>query len=192
MPSKGIFQLDVDSDIWQDVGLGECHPDPPQWLADESEWFSVEWLSIQNALEEADKHYKYHLKTHRDNLVAVYAKWEARVRHIPCAWMPSRPWGPTGEDMANHLATLYDPSVMPAAEEPIDELLEDYSSEWGGVVSEEDDELLTAIEEMALVEEYHIGQADEEFSEDEGWLNDIENGYLPSSPVQLPSKRCRY
>ncbi|KAI6095316.1 hypothetical protein F5141DRAFT_1191368 [Pisolithus sp. B1] len=36
MPSKGIFQLDVDSDIWQDVGLGECHPDPPQWLADES------------------------------------------------------------------------------------------------------------------------------------------------------------
>ncbi|KAI6111076.1 hypothetical protein F5141DRAFT_1214574 [Pisolithus sp. B1] len=185
MPSKDIFQLDVDSDIWQDVGLGECHPDPPWWLADEKErrlsieqsvlqeWFSVEWLSIQTALEEADKHYKYHLKTHRDNLVAVYARWEAR-------------------DMANHLATLYDPSVIPAAEEPIDELLEDYSSEWGGVVSEEDDELLTAIEEMALVEEYHIGQADEEFPEDEGWLNDIENGYLPSSPVQLPSKRHRY
>ncbi|KAI6106571.1 hypothetical protein EV401DRAFT_1892495 [Pisolithus croceorrhizus] len=123
-------------------GLGECHPDPPQWLANESvckgiklmpeidhcneeerrlsieqsvlqELFSLEWLSIQTVLEEAEK--------------------------------------------------------------PIDELLEDYSSEWGGVVSEEDDELLTAIEEMALVEEYHIGQADEEFSEDEGWLNDIEN-----------------
>ncbi|KAI5980440.1 hypothetical protein EDD15DRAFT_2393533 [Pisolithus albus] len=139
IPSKGIFQLDVDSDIWQDVGLGECHPDPPRWLADESvrkgiklmleidrcneeerrlsrersvlqEWFSVEWLSVQTALEEADKHYKYHLKKYRENLVAAYVKWEARVRHIPCAWLPSRPWGPTGEDIANHLATLYDPS----------------------------------------------------------------------------------
>ena len=36
IPSKGIFQLDVDSDIWQDVGLEECHPAPPCWLADES------------------------------------------------------------------------------------------------------------------------------------------------------------
>ncbi|KAI5980587.1 hypothetical protein EDD15DRAFT_2393124 [Pisolithus albus] len=191
IPSKGIFQLDVDSDIWQDVGLGECHPDPPWWLADESvckgiklmleidrcneeerrlsrersvlqEWFSVEWLSVQTALEEAGG----------ENLVAAYVKWEARVRHIPCAWLPSRPWGPTREDIANHLATLYDPSVIPAAEEePTDELLEDTSSEGGegGVVSEDDDELLTAIEEMALVEEYHIGQANEaEFSEDEG------------------------
>ncbi|KAI5989944.1 hypothetical protein EDD15DRAFT_2388922 [Pisolithus albus] len=90
IPSKGIFQLDVDSDIWQDVGLGECHPDPPWWLADESvckgiklmleidhcneeerrlsrersvlqEWFSVEWLSVQTALEEAGG-YKYCLQ----------------------------------------------------------------------------------------------------------------------------------
>ncbi|KIK14004.1 hypothetical protein PISMIDRAFT_117801 [Pisolithus microcarpus 441] len=36
IPSKGIFQLDVDSDIWQDVGLGEGHPDTPHWLADEA------------------------------------------------------------------------------------------------------------------------------------------------------------
>ncbi|KAI6098181.1 hypothetical protein F5141DRAFT_1190810 [Pisolithus sp. B1] len=36
IPSKGIFQLDVDSDIWQDVGLGEGHPETPCWLADEA------------------------------------------------------------------------------------------------------------------------------------------------------------
>jgi hypothetical protein len=75
-----MFQLDVDSDIWQDIGLEDCNPDPPLWLADEhvregirmmlevdrcneeekrllrersalQEWFSMEWLSVQTALE---------------------------------------------------------------------------------------------------------------------------------------------
>ena len=32
----GLFELDVDDDIWQDVGLDETHDDaPPQWLSDE-------------------------------------------------------------------------------------------------------------------------------------------------------------
>ncbi|KAI6118132.1 hypothetical protein F5141DRAFT_1187169 [Pisolithus sp. B1] len=72
IPSKGIFQLDVDSDIWQDVGLGEGHPDTPCWLADEAvdhcneeerrlsgeqsilqEWFALEWCLVQVALGKA-------------------------------------------------------------------------------------------------------------------------------------------
>ncbi|KAL4063317.1 hypothetical protein J3A83DRAFT_4106824, partial [Scleroderma citrinum] len=36
IPLKGIFQLDVDSDNWQNVGLEECYSNPPCWLADES------------------------------------------------------------------------------------------------------------------------------------------------------------
>ncbi|KIN92697.1 hypothetical protein M404DRAFT_172806, partial [Pisolithus tinctorius Marx 270] len=35
IPSKGIFQLDVDSDIWQD-GLEDLSASTPHWLADES------------------------------------------------------------------------------------------------------------------------------------------------------------
>ncbi|KAI6004355.1 hypothetical protein F5J12DRAFT_722211 [Pisolithus orientalis] len=82
IPSKGIFQLDVDSDIWQDVGIEEGYPDPPGWLADEGvckgirlllevdccneeerrllreqtilqEWFSVEWQSVEAAQNNA-------------------------------------------------------------------------------------------------------------------------------------------
>ena len=82
IPSKGIFQLDVDSDIWQDVGLEEPCANTPQWLANEGvrkgirlmlevdrcneeerrlsrersvlqEWFAMEWLSVQNALKNA-------------------------------------------------------------------------------------------------------------------------------------------
>ncbi|KAI6039435.1 hypothetical protein EDC04DRAFT_2867975 [Pisolithus marmoratus] len=34
IPTKGIFQLDVDSDIWQDGGPGEGSSEIPHWLAD--------------------------------------------------------------------------------------------------------------------------------------------------------------
>ena len=49
-----------------------------------------------------------------------------------------------------------------------------------------------AIEEMELAKEYYIGDTDQEgFTENEDWLGEIGNGYLPSSPFQLPLKRCR-
>jgi len=89
IPSKGIFQLDVDSDIWQDVGLEEGYPAPPRWLADESvrkgirlmlevdrcneeerrlsrersilqEWFALEWLRIETVLNNTGK-YRCHV-----------------------------------------------------------------------------------------------------------------------------------
>ncbi|KIK24182.1 hypothetical protein PISMIDRAFT_42500, partial [Pisolithus microcarpus 441] len=82
IPTKGIFQLDVDSDIWQDSGSGEGSSEPPNWLADAGvhkgirlmlevdrcnederrlsrewsvlqEWFSMEWQNLQRALENA-------------------------------------------------------------------------------------------------------------------------------------------
>ncbi|KAI6139104.1 hypothetical protein BKA82DRAFT_4332382 [Pisolithus tinctorius] len=161
IPPKGIFQLEVDSDIWQDVGLAEGCANPPSWLADEAvrkgirlmlevdhcneeerrlsreqsalqEWFSVEWQSVQVTLEHA-------------------------------------------------------------AEDQTEGSLKDYDCDGEGLMSEGGDNLLLSIAEMALEEEYSMGEADEEQStEDEEWLQDIENGYLPSSPVKLPLKRQRY
>ncbi|KAI6111406.1 hypothetical protein F5141DRAFT_1188457 [Pisolithus sp. B1] len=81
IPTKGIFQLDVDSDIWQDAEPGEGSSEPPHWLVDGTmhkgirlmletdwcneeerrlpreqsvlqEWFSKEWQSPQKALED--------------------------------------------------------------------------------------------------------------------------------------------
>jgi hypothetical protein len=79
--SKGLFALDVDDDIWQDIGLdNEPDPNPPLWLCDESvregikallehdrcleeevrlrheccamrEWFLEEWLVVIGAYE---------------------------------------------------------------------------------------------------------------------------------------------
>ncbi|KAI6144076.1 hypothetical protein BKA82DRAFT_4017270 [Pisolithus tinctorius] len=143
------------------------------------EWFSVEWQSVQVTLEHADKSYKYHLQSLRDNLVAVYVNWEAKVRHIPHAWIPSRPWGPRAEEIAGCLVAANNPSVISAAEDQTEGSLKDYDSDGEGLMSEGGDNLLLSIEEMALEEEYSMGEADEEQStEDEEWLQDIENGSL--------------
>ena len=125
--------------------------------------------------------------------MTVYVKWEAKIQHIPYAWAPSRSGGPTAEDIAGCHAATYNPSMMSGAELPTDQLFEDYVSDGEDILSETDDELLMEIEEMALAEEYSIGQGDEgEFTEGDEWLEDIENGYLHSSPIQIPEKRCRY
>ncbi|OAX31014.1 hypothetical protein K503DRAFT_794986 [Rhizopogon vinicolor AM-OR11-026] len=82
IPHDGIFLLDVNDNIWQDVGLDDEILDPPAWLSDEAvrdgiclqlevdrcmeeeaqlmweraviqEWMLVEWESIQAALNNA-------------------------------------------------------------------------------------------------------------------------------------------
>ncbi|KAI6147562.1 hypothetical protein EDD17DRAFT_1781038 [Pisolithus thermaeus] len=84
IPTKGIFQLDVDSDIRQGAEPGEGSSEPPCWLADGTvckgirlmleinqcneeerrlsreqsvlqEWFSKEWQNLQKALEDTGK-----------------------------------------------------------------------------------------------------------------------------------------
>ncbi|KAI6009133.1 hypothetical protein EDC04DRAFT_2610725 [Pisolithus marmoratus] len=108
IPNKGIFQLDVDSDIWQDGGPGEGSSEIPHWLADADvckgirlmlevdccneeerrlsreqsalqEWFAAEWQSLQGALENAAEYYKYHLQAHMHTLLGVYVDWEGMV-----------------------------------------------------------------------------------------------------------------
>jgi hypothetical protein len=80
----GIFDLDVDADIWQDIGLDDVMPEPPDWLADEvthaairlvleidrcneeelrvkvehcalQEWAIVEWDALQRARAHVSK-----------------------------------------------------------------------------------------------------------------------------------------
>ena len=235
IPSKGIFELDVDSDIWHDVGLEGCSIEPPRWLADEGvrkgirlmleidrcneeekrlsrectilqKWFSIEWKSVNAALGGAgeyghyfhsiilqylDKCYEHQLNTYRHSLMEVYVMWEAKIRHIPCAWfVPS--WGPTAEDMADHLTSSEKELPICATGHPINQQLESYDSEWEEEDPESDDELLRVIEGMELEEEYQSVEDDEEFSTDDEWLENVENNYLPSSPVQLSTKRRRY
>ncbi|KIN98420.1 hypothetical protein M404DRAFT_31428 [Pisolithus tinctorius Marx 270] len=112
---------------------------------------------------------------------------------MPYAWAASRPWGPTAEDIVDFLAATHNPGGTHASEDLTAPVLEEKDSDEGDVMSEGDDELLMAIDQMALEEECPTEQANEgEFTEDEDWLEDIGTGYLPSSSLQVPSKRHRY
>ncbi|KAI6017566.1 hypothetical protein PISMIDRAFT_16412 [Pisolithus microcarpus 441] len=137
------------------------------------EWFALEWCLVQVALGKADEHFMYHLQAHKDRLIALT-------------------WGPTAEDIASCLAATYNSSALPSAEHPTHETLQDYDSEDGEIVSEDDDDLLRVIEEMALAEEHHIGQVNEErLTDDEDYFEGMGEGYIPSSPLGSPSKRHR-
>ena len=89
IPRDGLFKLDVDDDIWQDIGLNDdSNGLPPGWLADEKvhlgiksllelrhceeeenhflkerkvlvEWFSEEWNQLQKAKQYAGKKFHY-------------------------------------------------------------------------------------------------------------------------------------
>ncbi|KAI5982636.1 hypothetical protein EDD15DRAFT_2391151 [Pisolithus albus] len=156
IPSKGLFQLDVDSDIWQDVGLGEGLPDPPRWLADEDVRKGIRFMLEVDRCNEEERRL-------------------SRERTILQEWFAVE-WHHVQVALAN-------------ADQLTEEESQNCSSDDEDLVSEG---LLMATEEIALVEEDYMGQeSEEQFTEDEDWLEDIGEGYLPSSPLRSPAKRCR-
>ncbi|KAI5986471.1 hypothetical protein EDD15DRAFT_2389853 [Pisolithus albus] len=157
IPSKGLFQLDVDSDIWQDVGLGEGLPDPPRWLADEDVRKGIRFMLEVDRCNEEERR----LSRERTILQEWFAvEWH----HVQVA-------------------------LACNADQLTEEESQNCSSDDEDLVSEG---LLIATEEIALVEEDYMGQeSEEQFTEDEDWLEDIGEGYLPSSPLRSPAKRCR-
>ncbi|KAJ7688715.1 hypothetical protein B0H17DRAFT_1202793 [Mycena rosella] len=90
IPAKGIWQLDVDDGIWQDVGLdddnAEAAIEPPLGCATKTlvkercslqEWFAEEWATVSLAITTARKGKdKYQLRLIRDKLMRLCATWD--------------------------------------------------------------------------------------------------------------------
>ncbi|KAJ7612604.1 hypothetical protein FB45DRAFT_981861 [Roridomyces roridus] len=117
VPSKGIYQLDVDDVIWQDLGLDEEESRPPLWLSDEKVrtgiramlmvdrcneesarltrehahlfvWFQNEWKTIQMAIAQSEGAVRYQMERRREELLQLY--------RIP---LPTeQQWGPTDDE----------------------------------------------------------------------------------------------
>ncbi|KAG1765260.1 hypothetical protein EV702DRAFT_950456, partial [Suillus placidus] len=116
----GIFDLDVDADIWQDIGLNDIVPEPPDWLADEvtcavirlvleidqcneenlhmkveccalQEWAIVEWDALQRACD--DDIILYHMDLHAQQFIDLVLGWQTKVHPIPCTWPMPECWG---------------------------------------------------------------------------------------------------
>ncbi|KAG1812684.1 hypothetical protein EV424DRAFT_1473565 [Suillus variegatus] len=211
---EGIFLLDVNDEIWQDVGLDDDGMHPPAWLSDEAtrsgirlqlevdrcveeetrvmrersvmqEWMLAEWDAIQTALRDAanDLVMSFHLRAHAEELLSICVVWKKKAQEIPCAW-PVKSWGPPNEDLLRAARDQVQSSFFQDDDDDESVGVEEESDEEGDMAYEVgDDELMDAIEEVALADEYRY--------QDEDFIDDIEDSFMPLSPTKPTPKKCR-
>ncbi|KAG2344778.1 hypothetical protein BDR05DRAFT_975323 [Suillus weaverae] len=198
IPRDGIFQLDVDNNIWQDIGLDDATVNPPAWLSDEAirngirlqlersvmqEWMLTEWEGIQDALSNAaeDVVLTFHLTSCTDELANICVVWRRKVQCIPCAWSVVDSWGPSDEVLLQATHEQVQPSFQDKDDQSVGPVEEDNEgdSDCGEIG---DDELMDAIEDIALVDEYRY-----DIDPDDD-LDDIEDDFMPSSPTRCPTR----
>ncbi|KAF7334360.1 hypothetical protein MSAN_02375400 [Mycena sanguinolenta] len=118
IPREGLWQLDVDDAIFQDVGLDDhdddYHDHPPLWLCDEKiaatrkmrdcegkplalrAWFAEEWQISTVAIEVAASGVdEYHLQLHQDKLVQLCATWDRCLPDFGPGMGSLPEWGPS-------------------------------------------------------------------------------------------------
>ncbi|KAF8833999.1 hypothetical protein BDN67DRAFT_985641, partial [Paxillus ammoniavirescens] len=111
---EGLYDLDVDDDIWQDIGLNDDSVNPPPWLADENdrcqeeegrlarercnlqEWIGAEWDGVCAALashaESGDVGMVCQLELRKKGLVDLVKVWQGQIGLVPAAWEMPLDW----------------------------------------------------------------------------------------------------
>jgi hypothetical protein len=126
----------------------------------------------------------FHLKARTEELLCICVIWRNKVREIPCA-CPVESWGPTNEDLLRAARDQVQSSFFQDDDDDesvgvVDECDKDGDPAYSEVG---DDELMDAIEEVALADEYRY--------QDEDLIDDVEDSFMPSSPTKsTPKKRC--
>ncbi|KAG1760797.1 hypothetical protein EDD22DRAFT_980455 [Suillus occidentalis] len=163
----GILKLIT---TYNDVGLDDDPLNPPAWLSDDKcneeeaqlMWERAvlqEWMLAEWDI--ADLVISFHLGSHADELVNICIIWRKK--------------GPSDEALDDD-----DESLEGDREGDGESDLE-----YGEI---EDEELMDAIEEIALVDEYRYDQ-DKELVDDLDDLDDIDNDFMPSSPIKSLHKQ---
>jgi hypothetical protein len=228
----GIFLLDVDDEIWQDVGLDDDTMAPPAWLSDDAvrngirlqpevdrcmeeeaqlmreraviqEWMLMEWEAIRGASNNAgmcrctmlsivvsdvavtDAVISFHLRSCVDELVNICVVWKKKVQCIPCAWPVGESWGPSNEAL---LQAARDQVQSSFRDEDDAESVEGEEGDYKGDLEYGeigDEELMDAIEDIALADEYRYDHSNDLVDD----VDDIDDHYMPSSPIKLSNKR---
>ncbi|KAG6905677.1 hypothetical protein DXG01_001306 [Tephrocybe rancida] len=118
---KGIFDLDVNDIIWEDIGLEEGMPAaPPLWIADEGMrvgikalleqdqcleeevrlwhecrsmriWLSEEWCIVNLTLGTDDESLAYHLRLRCSSLLRLCSQWQLSVHSLDFGDITSLP-----------------------------------------------------------------------------------------------------
>ncbi|KAG1744082.1 uncharacterized protein EDB91DRAFT_1246963 [Suillus paluster] len=191
IPHDGIFQLDVDDNIWQDIGLENITINPLAWLSDEAvrngirlqlavdrcfkeearlmhkrsvmqEWMLMEWEGIQDALSNAVE----------DVVLAFHLTSHAdELANICVAWRRKVQCIPCAWSVVDSWGPS-DEVLLRATHEQVQPSFQDEDDQSVGPVDEDDegdldcgeigdDELMDVIEVIALVDEYR-GKAESE------------------------------
>ncbi|KAG0698489.1 hypothetical protein DFH29DRAFT_983874 [Suillus ampliporus] len=209
IPHDGIFLLNIDDNIWQDVGLDDDTMVPPVWLSDDAVRNGIRLqLKVDRCVEEearlmreraviqewmladdvavTDAVMSFHLRSCADELINICVVWKKKVQCIPCAWPVGESWGPSDEAL---LQAARDQAQSSFCDEDDPESVEGEEGDCEGDLEYGeigDEELMDAIEDIALVDEYRYDYSNELVDD----TDDIDDHYMPSSPIKL-SNKCR-
>jgi hypothetical protein len=141
---------------------------------------------VNNNCTIADAVMSFHLRLHADELLNICVVWKKKVGCIPCAWPVAESWGPLDEALLQATHEQVQPSFREKDDDQSEE--ESDNDEHLGYDEIGDDELMDAIEGIALTDEYRYDGWGDDSMDD---LEDIDNDFMPSSPTKLTSKRRR-
>ncbi|KAG2114674.1 uncharacterized protein F5147DRAFT_743849 [Suillus discolor] len=184
----GIFLLDVDDDTivppaWlSDDAVDRCMEEEAQLMRERAviqEWMLAEWGAIRGASNNAgidvavtDTVISFHLRSCADELINICVVWKKKVQCIPCTW-------PAACDQVQSSFRDEDDAESVEGEEGDCE----GDLEYGEIG---DEELMDAIEDIALADEYRYDHSNELLDD----TDDIDDHFMPSSPIKL-SNKCR-
>ncbi|KIJ61378.1 hypothetical protein HYDPIDRAFT_31467 [Hydnomerulius pinastri MD-312] len=186
---EGIFDLDVDDNIWQDIGLRDEDANPPAWLADDDvragikallekdrcveeeqrllrercylqEWLVAEVTAVEaakaNQVGAGDMDMLFALDVRREELCQLAMRWQAKVRPMPTAWPMPASWGSVHNTEVPRSGGRGRDGGLGDGEVWVDE-----DDDWESEGEKEDDELLDALENFGLWDQWRMTDTDE-------------------------------
>ncbi|KAG1725965.1 hypothetical protein EDB19DRAFT_1643732, partial [Suillus lakei] len=174
------FQLEVDRCMEEEARL-------MRERAVIQEWMLAEWEAIRGASNNAGmcRFISFHLWSRADELVNICVVWKKKVQCIPCAWPVGESWGPSDEAL---LQAARDQVQSSFCDEDDAESVEGEEGDYKGDLEYGeigDEELMDAIEDIALADEYRYDHSNDLVDD----ADDIDDHYMPSSPIKLSNKR---
>ncbi|KAJ7708183.1 hypothetical protein B0H17DRAFT_1191672 [Mycena rosella] len=188
VPAKGIYQLDVDDVIWQDLGLdGDEEGAPPLWLRDNKVrlgiqallqkdrcheeaprllrerghlqiWFATEWRAVDEALKASTGGVRYQFELRRDELLQLYVLRKKSLDQMPFDDVHLPEWGPT------------DAQILACQIAGVTASWGEYDSD-GGEEEEDDDDDDDLFQVLQAVERANNHRGGEE-EEENGWASE--------------------
>ncbi|TFK31561.1 hypothetical protein BDQ12DRAFT_701529 [Crucibulum laeve] len=207
-----LFSLDIDDDIWQDVGLlDEEIGEIPLWLGNEDvqkgikavlefdwcseeklclaqerqsmqEWISEEWIAVLRAEQNTDN------VDCKEALLLICGTWKKEVSGIKPANNVEESWGPTEEMIMQRMVDERTEMVNCENDEQSDGDLESVGYESENI---DDTEIFEALESQAWTDGYHREQEFGMNEWDDNLLDRFEGGDNEPSILSSPKKQSR-